>query len=851
MNTSLDLLPIVSFRFLAALAASVVVAYVAVRLTAGPANSLAKRGGLIAIRAVLILLLLGLLANPVRVSELPGSTTPSDVFYLLDASESMAMGDDESTRWDQAVRLVRDSAQTALERATAQVRLFQFGRRLQAIGNPKRLGLASGGAGEGGIQFAEDKTNTAADQAADDPVLGPSEPDTQLLVALRQISSRFGRQPPSSIVLFSDGRARDADHVDEVASHFAELNVPIHVVPIGDAAKGGDISIVSVVAPSSVRKQSQVTVYAFVRSYGFDGKRTEISLNAIDDAGQLVRKLDGAPITLQSGFQSISFSFRSDVNTRNLQISVAPLPDEISTDNNRFETEVAVDRTKIRVLYLEGSPLPSVPTFRNGRLRGPHSDLQEALEGDPDIECAVLQVFGRRIVGVSGQIGSFPRTTAELSAFDAIILSSVPRASFTDEQLEWLDGWISRRGGGLCMVGGRYSFSAGGWDGTAMEKMLPVDMGEQNDWNSALPVAIHANVSGKPHPLFQILDDQKRNQQVLNSFPSIRGANLSLRPKPNLTTVLAVGTGDGNAPAGKLFTVEGIRSLFAGPRPQAAMFGGGEFPALAVGQYGRGRTMTLSTPITDAASEKFRNWGTNGNQYYTKFWRNAIYWLTESSFIGRRRLVAAADKRYYSPGETITLTCSAYDEGASDTSDYRVEAMIEPQSFEDIDSDYSVIRWPNNVERVDGEGPFVMWGEVFELPVKELAAGRDAYTIELQIADALLSGTANQSMRVELTAYEDATQVDSTSVAIQVLHDPFEQQNPFPHHDLLARLATESGGSVLKSAEDIADMLARLPVTTGPSEIRKAPVWSSWWLLAVLLGVVSTEWCWRRWIGLA
>ena len=60
-----------------------------------------------------------------------------------------------------------------------------------------------------------------------------------MLMALRQISSRFGRSPPSAIVLLSDGRARDAAGVEEVAKHFAELSVPIHVVPLGDDAKGG------------------------------------------------------------------------------------------------------------------------------------------------------------------------------------------------------------------------------------------------------------------------------------------------------------------------------------------------------------------------------------------------------------------------------------------------------------------------------------------------------------------------------------------------------------------------------------------------------------------------------------
>jgi uncharacterized membrane protein len=857
MNTYFDFLPPVSPRFIGALLASVLVAYVVVRVTVGPANSLARRWGLIALRASLLLVLLLLLANPVRVIEIPSSTRPAEVFYLLDASQSMAMVDGPSTRWDQAIDLIRRSSQAVFDRALAQVSLFRFGRRLQAIGTPEKLGVGrdagSVSSTSGSVAFVPEPTSTRDDEATRAGDFEPNEPDTQLLVALRQISSRFGREPPAAIVLFSDGRARDEGRVQEVATHFAKLGVPIHVVPVGDQAKGGDVSIVSLVAPGRVRKQTEVSVHAFLRSYGYDGKRAEVQLSAVNDAGQFLKKLDSIPVTLQSGFQSATLSFRSDLDTRRIEVSIPPQTDEISTDNNKFGSNVSIDRTKIRVLYLEGSPTRLTTIVREGRreLQGPHSYLQNALEDDADIECLVLSVAGRQMQSFSAAIGSFPRNIAELTAFDAIVLSNVPHAAFTDQQIEWLDWWISRRGGGLCMVGGRYSFGSGGWGGSTLENMLPVQIRGHGDWSPSVEVSAHTTDSSTPHPLFQILEDETNNRKVLASFPGFQGAHLNLRPKPNLTTVLAVGTLRGQAPSGSLFSAQGIRDLLrAGQEPEVDAKD--EFPLLAVGQYGKGRTMIMTTPITGDGAAQFVQWGTTGNEYYAKFWRNAIYWLTENSFVGRRRLVGAADKRYYRPGETINLTASAYDENANYTTDYRLVAMIEPQTFDDIESDYSVMRWPNNIKRTSGEeGPFVAWGEEFEVPVNRATDGRDAYSLELAIADALSMGTANQSMRIELTAYEDVTQIDSTSVAIQVLHDPIEQQNPFPNHELLGELAQKSGGQILRDAESIVNMLSSLPARHGPAEIHKTPLWSTWWLLAALLGVLSAEWCWRRWVGLA
>jgi hypothetical protein len=316
--------------------------------------------------------------------------------------------------------------------------------------------------------------------------------------------------------------------------------------------------------------------------------------------------------------------------------------------------------------------------------------------------------------------------------------------------------------------------------------------------------------------------------------------------------VLAAGiTGDSDQSGGGLDS--GLfRRLLTGP-PANGEEGGKDrtFSAITAGRYGRGRTLAVAMPITGPAAEAFRTWGLRGNEYYARFWRNAIYWLTENSFVGRRRLAASADKRFYQPGENVTLTATAYDEAANTTTDYRLVAMIEPQTL-DIDSDYALVRWPSGVPRESGvEGPLVMWGEEFEIPVRKSEDGQAVYSIDLTLADAQAMGHSTGGMRLELTAYEDYTQVDSTSLPLQVLYDPFEQQNPFPNHDLLKNLARHSGGRVLTAPTQLADVLKNAPVTTGSPEIHKTPVWTNWWLLIGLMGVLTLEWCWRRHVGLA
>ena len=46
-------------------------------------------------------------------------------------------------------------------------------------------------------------------------------------------------------------------------------------------------------------------------------------------------------------------------------------------------------------------------------------------------------------------------------------------------------------------------------------------------------------------------------------------------------------------------------------------------------------------------------------------------------------------------------------------------------------------------------------------------------------------------------------------------------------------------------------MIEALPRVVGPPEIKKAPIWSQWWLLTLLLGLLTIDWVYRRRLGLA
>jgi len=871
-----------SLLLLAALAA--VAAWALVRWLVGPPAAISRRSGLYVLRGIAIATLLLVLANPVRVSQAPGVIERPELFYLLDSSQSMTLGD-PITRWDEALRTIHETA-TATRDNHVDVKLFRFGQRLLASDDYDRVGLPSPMGSLQGNERLNSQSSSgwlpteaiAAESVKRDKQkapLAPTDSDTQLITALRQISSRFGHKPPAGIVVFSDGRARDDAGVEQIAAHFKKLDVPIHVVPTGSLGKRGDISIVAAVVPPRVRKFTEVEVQVFLRSFGFDGYRTEVQLTIPDAPGKPGRVLSSIPVTLRSGFQAATLSFRSTMESHKLAVTIPVVEDEISDANNTLVSEIGIDRTKIRVLYVEGSSQPLMMSRVGERnvLRGAHSDLSRALMEDDDIECVVISssLGGGRLarIGENGLDASrgFPDTKAELAAFDAIILSDVPERAFTAKQLEWVEEWVGQRGGGLLMAGGPRSFSSGGWNDSLVGEMLPVELLPAADWNSGEQLMWRPFAAANSHPIWTLFTDQSRNVAALTSIPGFTGACRFAAVKPNLTTVLADGIVAGSVPTPKpapATTGNAVGDLFrlftggneapAAPTMIERVSGdSGTSAAVVAGRYGRGRTMAIATAITPPWANDFNTQWKQGDQNnYSRFWRNVVYWLTENSSIGRRRLVATADKRFYHPGETIAINSSAFNELARQTKDYRIVAMIEPNtSLKDTPGDYSPLRWPDGITRTSGEeGPFIAWGEEIEIPLTA-TGDKPTYGLTLPIADALSSGAASHSLRLELTAYEDLTQVDSTSLDLQILHDPFELQNPFPNHDLLKKIASLSGGEVLDGPRDLAQVIQKLPVKVGPSITSKTPIWSTWLLWTWIIGLLTVDWLWRRKIGLA
>src|SRR4029077_9770242 len=125
--------------------------------------------------------------------------------------------------------------------------------------------------------------------------------------------------------------------------------------------------------------------------------------------------------------------------------------------------------------------------------------------------------------------GGFPKTREELFAYRAIILGSVEAASFSPDQLRMLADFVSKRGGGLLMLGGRRSFDEGGWAGTPVAEVLPVQFDESARGKNSTPyfsyVAVHPTRAGLTYPVTQLGANESASSAKWDDMPEVSTVN--------------------------------------------------------------------------------------------------------------------------------------------------------------------------------------------------------------------------------------------------------------------------------------------------------------------------------------
>ena len=388
-------------------------------------RTIARSKALIALRSTAIALVVLILLNPARVEKVEHVGPLPSAIFLVDESRSMTL-EAPFSRTEAVEQMIRrGSALVPADRRPA-IERYGFGRELHAISEPAK----------------------APRPPADQTRLGP---------ALEQLSSRFDGKLPFGVFVFSDGRSTKPDRLQGIGPAYRALGVPIHVVPVGDPQIVGDLAVQDIDAPRNARPGTRVPVRVTLRSRGYDGRRTELSIRSNSQRESAAAVLATLPVTVVGGEQTHELVIDADQAKGSLAVEVSQLAGEAITTNNVVPFQISPRDAKLRVIYMEGSPLPE------------YRYIQDALEEDPNIKCVSMSTDNMhaahpRLYRIADPRRGYPATRKELLGYDVIICSDISLGAFTPEQLDWTVELVNKRGGGFVMIGGNRSFGPG--DGT-------------------------------------------------------------------------------------------------------------------------------------------------------------------------------------------------------------------------------------------------------------------------------------------------------------------------------------------------------------------------------------------------
>jgi uncharacterized membrane protein len=258
--------------------------------------------------------------------------------------------------------------------------------------------------------------------------------------------------PPDTavrIVLLTDGRETVGD-LSAAARVAGANNVPIDVRPL-QYRYDREVVMRRLSAPSRARRGQTVPLRFILRS-------THAA------RGELTLTLNGRPADLDPGSERVGVDVQLKPGTNVHTVSMPIAEQGLQEFRATFRPEGAGDdrvpdnNVASAVTIVQG-PGRVVVVDTNGSDAQPLLDALRA--GDVGAEYMPAE--------------QVPQSMASLLDIDAIVLVNTPANLFSLAQQEMLKTYVTDLGGGLVMVGGPDAFGAGGWIGSPVAEVLPVD----------------------------------------------------------------------------------------------------------------------------------------------------------------------------------------------------------------------------------------------------------------------------------------------------------------------------------------------------------------------------------------
>lgn len=726
----------------------------------------ARRRMMIALRGVLVLVVLTLFYQPACLEERV-ATNKNTVAILVDTSESMALPHQATTRTKLAAEwLSQNKAALAEMGEQHELHFFGFG----------------------------DATKDLPDDFLDSDIgaaIAPTGAATRVVDALKDVRARFRNQDIGGVILLTDGidttsEGKRAGPSPELQAVLRDIDAPVTSLTTAGDSGIKDLSVSHVGYQNFVFLLNAASFEATLEAHGYGEGRFPVRLleNGAELETQMLETKAGET-TYHLKFEFVPKTLGKQVYT----IAIDPQPDEILAQNNQKSVVVNVVRDKIRVVQIVGQPSWDERHLRNLLKENANVDL---------VSFFILVELGQpQLAARETSLIPFPAKALfedELGGFDLLIFQNFNYGPFqTREYLPLIADFV-RKGGAFVMVGGNLSLSAGGYYGTEITDVLPVEIppGFDNtpsiDSNEFAPRLTDA---GAFHPITRLSLDPAHNKAIWSDIHPLEGMNLSSRVRDDAVVLVE--------------------------HPSLTMPDGKPEPVVAVREVEKGRSMVVATDSTWFWSFKAGGLGEDPTHYET-FWDNAIRWLIKDPELDLLKVRVVEEN--VAVGSHARALITAF------RPDYRPAAN---QAVEIV---------------VRRRGPRDARGEGQEVMRKVDARTDEQGTIELEVPVAA-PGIYEIEARADIVSGRTTTGID-----IFVGSDSRPELDRVVGDDHLVRgLADATKGAVLPFTADLSEIPVEAPTVMRVKSRTHKDLWSAPWALAIVAGLFGLEWWLRRRYG--
>jgi hypothetical protein len=480
--------------------------------------------------------------------------------------------------------------------------------------------------------------------------------ETAIGYALRQTLEQTAGKRLLGTILFTDGTQQTRTQPpynllpQEIAAHFRDVGVPIFAVRLETPEESErlqneiqDVAALDLSANDRVFLHNELLISGQIRVRGYANRPVPVCLlfetSPILQPGQMT-EVARQEYAADSSNSVVPFQFRykpENAGLCKLTVSVPEQPKELTAANNSLSQFVQAIDGGLNVLYIEG-------TWRHES-----TYLRESLNTSPDIRLDYIRIP----TGKSGTL--LERLQSPQNHYAAYILGDIDASAFAKEELTSLAEHV-RNGAGLIMLGGFHSFGAGGYAGTPLAEVCPIEMTSldrqpldaeiRNDLHIWSDVRLRQSPQFQSHYLLQLApgarSNASANDKIWRSLPPLLGAN-RIRAKQT-AQILAYA-----APVHSLPNESPILEN----ADSANLSNEETTPLLATQNYGLGRVLAF------AADSTWR-WRTRGYAAeHQRFWRQVILWLAKSDDLLGGECRIELDKTRFTPGENVKFRVRA------------------------------------------------------------------------------------------------------------------------------------------------------------------------------------------------